>query len=77
MKIDVEGYEWGVLQGAENCLRQRRPRLWLEVHPGFLQAQGKSHEELLDWLRKIGYQLSFFWDSELPAAKKAFHVWCI
>lgn len=77
MKIDVEGYEWAVLSGARECLERCRPRLWLELHPGFLQGQGKSWKELLDWLRSIGYTIDFFWDYNLPAAKIAFHVWCV
>lgn len=76
MKIDVEGYEWAVLRGAQQCLQKNRPRLWLEVHPNFLRAQGKTPEELLGWLKKIGYTISFFWDHELPAPEIAFHVWC-
>jgi FkbM family methyltransferase len=76
MKIDVEGYEWAVLRGAQQCLQKYRPRLWLEVHPNFLRGQGKSPEDLLGWLKQIGYSLSFFCDHELPHHEIAFHVWC-
>jgi FkbM family methyltransferase len=76
IKIDVEGYEWAVLKGAQRCLEKVRPRLWLEVHPQFLRQQGKTPEELLDWLRDLGYSVNFFWDHELPAREIAFHVWC-
>jgi FkbM family methyltransferase len=36
LKIDVEGYEGHVLEGARHLLSVQRPNLFLEVHPGFL-----------------------------------------
>lgn len=76
MKIDVDGFELHVLRGARKCLAQFRPRLWLEVHPGFLAAQGKSPDDVLNVLRETGYAVSFFDDYNLPGAKNSYHVWC-
>ncbi len=36
VKIDVEGYEGHVLDGATRILHEHRPTLFLEIHPGFL-----------------------------------------
>ena len=36
IKIDVEGYEGHVLDGAARLLESRRPTLFVEIHPGFL-----------------------------------------
>jgi FkbM family methyltransferase len=36
VKIDVEGYEGHVLDGAARLLEERRPGLFVEIHPGFL-----------------------------------------
>jgi FkbM family methyltransferase len=36
LKIDVEGYEGQVLEGARRLLSTDRPNLFLEVHPGML-----------------------------------------
>ncbi|HEY2290911.1 MAG TPA: FkbM family methyltransferase [Thermoanaerobaculia bacterium] len=36
VKIDVEGYEGHVLVGARRLLREHRPALLVEIHPGFL-----------------------------------------
>jgi FkbM family methyltransferase len=36
LKIDVEGYEGQVLAGARRLLVERRPALWLEIHPAML-----------------------------------------
>ena len=77
MKIDVEGYELSVLQGARHCLEKHRPRLWLEVHPNFLGAQGKSEEAVFQPLRQAGYALSFFEDHASPYRGVSFHVWCV
>lgn len=36
IKIDVEGYEGQVLDGATRLLNDQRPTLFVEIHPGFL-----------------------------------------
>jgi FkbM family methyltransferase len=77
MKIDVEGFELEVLQGAKNCLKDHRPRLWLELHPTLLRARGRSWNNALEIVRSAGYEtISFYRDKELPTHDLAFHVWC-
>lgn len=77
MKIDVDGYELCVLNGARECLAKYRPRLWVEMHPGFLAAQGKSQDDVLNLLRQTGYAICFFEDYDLPHAKISYHIWCV
>jgi FkbM family methyltransferase len=38
LKIDVEGFEGQVLAGARRLLRESRPAIFLEVHPGMIAA---------------------------------------
>jgi FkbM family methyltransferase len=76
IKIDVDGHELQLLNGAKNCLNKHHPDLWLEVHPIFLKAQGKTHEEVLNLLRNMGYAVSFFEDYHWPSWEGSFHVWC-
>lgn len=38
VKIDVEGHEGEVLAGAQHLLMERRPRIFLEMHPTMMQA---------------------------------------
>ncbi len=76
IKIDVEGFELQVLRGGQSCLREHHPRLWLEIHPGFLAGQKKSADDVLNLLREIGYAISFFDDYHSSAAKVSYHVWC-
>ena len=55
IKVDVEGAELIVLQGAVELLSQRRPTLLLSVHPGFLPRFGASTDDVVALLRKHGY----------------------
>lgn len=50
MKIDVEGFEWPVIQGAQQQLLRHRPVLYLEAKriPGTVAY--------LDWLMKNGWR---------------------
>lgn len=60
LKIDVEGYEEMVLDGAKQLLLDpaRRPRLiYIEVHPFAWPAMGSSSESLLSLLHTLGYEL--------------------
>jgi hypothetical protein len=49
LKIDVEGYEGEVLSGGLGMLQERRPAIFLEVHPWMLTA-GHSVDSLLQLL---------------------------
>jgi len=51
LKIDVEGYEAAVLQGAQQVLARDRPALFVEFHPHLVTRFGSSLEEVLDTIR--------------------------
>lgn len=55
IKIDVEGAETFVLQGAQETLRRCRPKVFLSVHPAHLKLLGSSAEELLALIEASGY----------------------
>lgn len=76
VKMDVEGFEWNVLRGAQLCLGQSHPRLWIEVHPQFLGGQGIAEDAVLDLLRKAGYSISFFEDYDPQNSNISYHIWC-
>ena len=60
LKLDVEGAEAAVLDGAGRTLAQSRPLLLIEVFDDALRAQGSSARELVGRLRALGYRLYTF-----------------
>jgi FkbM family methyltransferase len=75
IKMDVDGSEFEVLEGALNCLRTHHPSLWLEVHPLFLKAQDKNWKKLKDTLEGLGYGINFYKDFFKPEREVSFHLW--
>lgn len=55
VKIDVEGAEYKVLKGAEKFIRRNRPDMLISVHPKELPLYGKSSNDLIRKLKKLGY----------------------
>jgi hypothetical protein len=57
MKLDVEGGELAVLQGAQQLLARRpRPVILAEVQDVRTQPWGYRAREIIDYLRERGYQ---------------------
>jgi FkbM family methyltransferase len=58
IKIDVEGFEWQVLQGGASFLRTNSPVICLEIHAQRLRNYGSSVAQLVELLTGFGYQLT-------------------
>jgi FkbM family methyltransferase len=58
IKIDVEGFEFAVLEGLEGWLStaRYRPLIVVEIKPWDLVKIGHSMAELDDFMRRFGYQ---------------------
>lgn len=56
VKIDVDGFEVDVLEGAKRTLQRFRPRIMMEFAPYVFKERGRSFEELISLLRQSGYQ---------------------
>ena len=57
LKIDAEGFEPYVLEGAKETLERCRPIVYIEVNPGMLFQFGFQAEAVLNPLLKFGYHL--------------------
>lgn len=56
IKLDVDGYELVVLQGARSLLQRDRPEILLEMAP-HVQEERQQLDDLLCELAELGYQL--------------------
>ena len=84
LKIDVEGFELQVLQGAKRIL-EKRPKLAIEIHTEALSQYGSSVEDLLRCIGVENYTLWIQWEDgkqpeeyriETPIEKRV-HIFCI
>jgi len=56
IKVDVEGYELAVLQGAPHLLETRHPALYLEMHGETMNEKRVNVRVIVAYLNAIGYQ---------------------
>ena len=56
VKVDVEGFELEVLQGAEQLLAQHRPTLMLEIHVDLIRWSGGQLRDIADLLARHRYE---------------------
>ncbi len=60
IKIDVEGFEWEVLQGAGEVLKKHKPVLLVELHTLYLKNYGIDYRYVLDLIEEKGYKISYY-----------------
>lgn len=56
LKVDVEGHEVHLLEGARTTLTERRPLVVCEAHDPLLRSAGSSAEALCAWFESCGYR---------------------
>jgi FkbM family methyltransferase len=59
IKVDVEGCEVALLNGAEKTIRRFRPVLMIEVNPGTLQRSGHRAIDLIQAIGRHGYRMHY------------------
>jgi FkbM family methyltransferase len=59
LKIDCEGFEYNILQGARKLIERHRPQLFIEIHPAELEKFGHSAQMVVEFLRPF-YELEFW-----------------
>jgi FkbM family methyltransferase len=60
VKIDVEGFEWEVLQGAIETLKKHKPLMLIELHPVYLKKYGINYTVIIDFLEQHNYRISYY-----------------
>jgi FkbM family methyltransferase len=55
IKIDVEGFEYNVIEGGTETLKKDLPTLFIELDDSNLRENGRSAKELMQLLKTIGY----------------------
>lgn len=77
IKIDVEGFEYRVLQGLSHTIKTQRPVLYVETIDTYLHAQGSSAHDVIHWLEQVPYRLvNAFTDSPVHAAENTAGLHC-
>jgi FkbM family methyltransferase len=71
MKIDAEGMELLILQGAERTINRCKPVIVMEVNAGALARFGVNEDMLFGWMRDHGYRI----DGAVPGAPQ-YDVFC-
>jgi len=69
LKVDVEGGESAVLDGATRTLAEHRPILLLEVFDPFLRREGTDADTLFDRVVGLGYRPHVLGDDGLVAVE--------
>lgn len=57
IKLDIDGFECGMLRGAREVLTRWHPPIIMELAPYVLEEQGASLSELIQLLKDYGYLL--------------------
>ena len=57
LKIDVDGFDYKVLKGSVNSLKNFRPRVFCELCEYTLKAQGDSINDIFSLMCGLGYEV--------------------
>jgi len=56
LKIDVDGYDFKVLQGAKKAILKFKPLIYVELGEEALNEQGDSVKDIYNFLIELGYE---------------------
>lgn len=56
ISVDCEGSDWEVLKGAEQTLKEHKPKLWISIHPEFMFRMFNQYAyDFRNWIKDLGY----------------------
>ncbi len=74
IKIDVEGFEYEVLSGAESIISKSKPLIFLSVHPKQLLQLGCSIKKLSSLIEQLKYKCTEIDGSEVSEFRLAEYI---
>jgi len=57
IKLDAQGYEKFIMQGAENTIKKYMPTIFIEIEEHHLQKFGVTTDEIYELISSFGYQI--------------------
>ena len=58
IKMDIQGYEIFALEGARKTIEKCKPVIFIEIYEPCLRLYGKKPEDVFDWFKDVGYEVS-------------------
>ena len=65
IKIDTEGTEWNIVQGADHTITQQRPIVQVEMY-GWERRLGINNQHMLDYFKSLNYIMLDYRGQTLP-----------
>lgn len=59
IKIDVQSYEYFVLQGGIESINRWKPFIFMEISPSWMKLRGYDYKKIYELLEEIGYEFSY------------------
>jgi len=75
IKIDCEGSEMRILRGAEQTLRNHRPKLLIEINRQMLEDRGTKDTEIYEFLLGLNYEWQIV-QPNTPGGSPQFDIIC-
>jgi FkbM family methyltransferase len=63
IKIDTDGYDFDILHGAQNFLKNKKPILFIEYDSELYNIHNYDGLEEIKWLKSLGYKYSIIYDN--------------
>ena len=69
IKIDAEGNEFDILEGAKETLKQSKPVLFISLHGGHLTELGRDISEIYEIAENLNYSFTYINGTSVPPEK--------
>lgn len=63
LKIDTDGFDFKILRGSLEFIKEQTPVIFFEYDAVYLEEQGETGTDIFDSLRYLGYSTALFYDN--------------